>query len=213
MARSKGQQNGSVTLRGRAWRGAFRECRTDVPGGMKWHTVTLGLVSDMTKLEARAKLREIVRKHDGTAPYQGKLTAPDLANYKLLIPPHVSRAGRVTAASRGAVAELLVAADLQARGFDVFMPVSPIAACDMVAITSEGLILRVQVKKAATSETGRIRCDVRKDIGRFDLLAVLVDNARIDYIKACDVADAVYPEEGVEVLTQTIGIEPEVRCG
>lgn len=147
----------------------------------------LGPVSEITPTQARQMATEYVTRHrlQGDLRYSiGKGTAVISSTLKPL-------AGR--APERGVTAELIVAADLQSKGYQVYLPVSPICPCDMVAIDRGWNTFRVQVKRATTSPTGAIRCDIRKDIGRFDLLAVVVDDIRIEYRTSTEVDNWLYP--------------------
>lgn len=69
-----------------------------------------------------------------------------------------SRIGLPTATT-GALAELVVAADLLRRGFEVYRAVSPAAKSDLV-IVRDGRILRVQVKTTYRRANGKLmgRC-------------------------------------------------------
>jgi len=71
----------------------------------------------------------------------------------------------------GATSELLVAADLLRRGFEVFRAVSPTCSCDL-GVLRDGRFLRVEVKTVRKSERGA--GSVSADVSRFDILACAV---------------------------------------
>lgn len=53
---------------------------------------------------------------------------------------------RVHATVGGAVGELLAAADLMARGYTLFLPITRIGWCDLVAIGGGGAVERIEVR-------------------------------------------------------------------
>src|SRR5882724_3603848 len=61
----------------------------------------------------------------------------------------------------GALHELLVAADLLRRGYEVFRPLSQAASCDLLVLHGRQL-LRVEVTTGYHSPTGEIRAPARK---------------------------------------------------
>jgi hypothetical protein len=87
----------------------------------------------------------------------------------------------IPTASVGAISELLVAADLLGRGYEVFRAVSPACSCDL-AILSSGVLTRVEVRTGVIGKTGKVYVSFSKkhDVGRSDVLAVVV-NGQITY--------------------------------
>lgn len=81
----------------------------------------------------------------------------------------------VPSSTVGAVAELIVAADLLSRGFEVFSAVSPAASCDLAYLRPDGL-RRIQVRTGnRRSVDGRVLfCRTDKDLGRQELYAVVL---------------------------------------
>lgn len=77
--------------------------------------------------------------------------------------------GRATATT-GAIAELLVSADLLAHGYEVFRALSPACSCDL-AILQDGKLLRVEVRSAWVTASGKVRAIGHK--GRADILAMV----------------------------------------
>lgn len=82
----------------------------------------------------------------------------------------------------GALSELRVAADLLAKGYDVFRALSPSASCDL-AILKNGKPVRVEVKTTYRSVAGEIKTpDLPHDkLKRFDLLALAHPDGTIYY--------------------------------
>lgn len=79
----------------------------------------------------------------------------------------------MVASDVGALAELVVSADLLKRGFHVFRAVSPAASCDLL-VMRDGQIWRVEVKTAQRSTDGSLTYDKPRDRARFDVLALMV---------------------------------------
>ena len=82
--------------------------------------------------------------------------------------------------------ELLVSADLMRRGYEVFRALSPACSCDLV-ILKEGRLLRVEVRTAQKSISGKLSwTNSKKDIGRSDMLALVVEGRDIVYLPSLD---------------------------
>ena len=79
----------------------------------------------------------------------------------------------------GAIHELVVATDLLKMGFHVFRSLSPACPCDL-AILSNNKLIRVEVTTGYRSIGGNIQHN-KKDIGKFDILAVVEHNGTITY--------------------------------
>jgi hypothetical protein len=73
----------------------------------------------------------------------------------------------------GALHELLVAADLLRRGYEVFRAVSQAASCDL-AVLKEGHLLRVEVTTGYRHLGGGFAFPPRKYPDRHDVLAIVV---------------------------------------
>lgn len=72
----------------------------------------------------------------------------------------------------GAVSELLVCADLLAKGYAVFRALSPACVCDL-AILSGQTLLRVEVTTAYLLKSGK-RMAPKKDPSNYDVLAHVI---------------------------------------
>lgn len=80
----------------------------------------------------------------------------------------------------GAMHEMLVCADLLGKGYEVFKSISPHSSCD-IAIIKDGNLLRVEVTTGQIlSSSGKV-CRPHKDFSRFDVLAVVLRNGKINY--------------------------------
>lgn len=79
----------------------------------------------------------------------------------------------------GAAAELVAAADLMRRGFPVYRACAPAANFDLVAVV-EGRLLRVEVRSASLSASGRLYCHApARD--RWDVLAMVDQHGAVTY--------------------------------
>jgi hypothetical protein len=87
----------------------------------------------------------------------------------------------------GAVAELLVSADLLARGYEVFRAVSQNCSCDLV-IHRAGRLWRVEVK-TGQNRPGAAVYAPRGNPNHYNLLAVVIWPGAIIYTPALDVLD------------------------
>lgn len=67
------------------------------------------------------------------------------------------------------------------KGYDIYRPLSPMASCDLLGVYDQDII-RIEVKRGEVSEDGRASCDVRRNAGKFDLLAI-VTSGEIHYVK------------------------------
>lgn len=157
-------------------------------GRPKQHCFQVGPTNIYDKEQARQLATEYVQKVRMQGGIKNKI-----GTGVALLPSSNLKPLKITAPERGATAELVVAADLQSKGYQVYLPVSPVAPCDMVAIDTDWNTFRVQVKRAVTSSTGAVRCDIRKEVGRFDLLAILLDDTKIEYRMAFEVCNLTYP--------------------
>lgn len=88
----------------------------------------------------------------------------------------------LSAQTTGAVAELVVAADLMRRGYEVFRALSPSCSCDL-AVLRDGLLVRVEVRTGNRLTSGDVCVPLReRDKGRHDVMAVYVaKDAAIEY--------------------------------
>ncbi len=82
----------------------------------------------------------------------------------------------------GTIGELVVAADLLRKGFEVFRAVSPSCSCDL-AILKNGQLLRVEVRTGYRNQkTNHVRCALSpKNRDRFDIFAIVIAGTEILY--------------------------------
>ena len=101
---------------------------------------------------------------------------------------HALNAGRIgsglAAGTVGAIGELIVAADLLRRGFEVFRALSPNCSCDL-AILRDGRLLKVEVTTSYRNPRTGVIHRRKKTSERFDILAMVV-GAEIIYEPAID---------------------------
>lgn len=89
--------------------------------------------------------------------------------------------GALSSGVVGAMAELLVSADLLARGYFVFRALSQACPCDLL-ILRDNLSARVEVRRVTRRNDGRLPtgCDA-DERGRFDVLARVEPDGSIHY--------------------------------
>lgn len=81
----------------------------------------------------------------------------------------------------GSAAEMLVAADLTMRGYDVYRAVSPTAASDLIFCDETGARVRVEVKSVEYRKERSPRVNVSRNAGKFDVLAAVDSKGQIHY--------------------------------
>lgn len=85
---------------------------------------------------------------------------------------------RLSSGTVGAVAELIVAADLLSLGYEVFRSVSQSCSCDLVALR-EGSWLRIEVRTGSRLKSGGLTFSFKpRDENRHDVMAVYVPGER-----------------------------------
>lgn len=103
------------------------------------------------------------------------------ANRMAAVGPREPVKWAIPTGSVGAMNEMLVAADLLRRGYEVFRAVSPCAPCDLLVL-SGALLLRVEVRSTVRDRYGWLaRRQRRKDVGRYDIRADVEPSGRIHY--------------------------------
>ncbi len=170
-------QRGSLYIEGKndpKWIGRFRVRKWNQK--TKRRSVILGRVSEMPKSEAQRMLIDLISREDE----QHRILHAAKTTGKVPVGFQPSRNGQV-----GYVAELLVAADLLSKGFDVFRAVNPNAACDLVACRS-GALSRIEVKYIADPKPVNVRRAIQHNLAKFDTLAVVDSNGQIVYSTVSD---------------------------
>ena len=86
-----------------------------------------------------------------------------------------SRDFKLPSSTVGTINELLVAADLLQRGFQVFRALSPSCDCDLAVLIGKRLV-RLEVTTGVQCQNGNASF-ARHDPGRYDAIAIMVSNA------------------------------------
>ena len=80
----------------------------------------------------------------------------------------------------GAIAELIVCADLLYRGYAVFHSVSQSASCDLI-IMKNGKMQRVEVTTGYRCKSGKLQYPPHKE-SNYDILCIIIKNKNEDII-------------------------------
>ena len=86
---------------------------------------------------------------------------------------------RLPTATIGAISELVVAADLLQRGYQVFRALSPSSSCDLAILLGMNL-LRVEVTTGSVSASGNLIYP-KHEVDNFDIMAIYVQG-KIIYV-------------------------------
>lgn len=100
------------------------------------------------------------------------------------IQEHIAGINGIVRGNRGAVSELIAAADLLNNGFEIFRALSQHCSCDLIAM-KDNVMHRIEVRTGTVYKgSGKLNFpyNSRRDEGRFDVLAVVVDSGRITYM-------------------------------
>ncbi len=157
------------------WSGRYRTYT--VRGRGRERMVTLGRVREMTQAQAEEKLCDVIRAERlqsehlmGIGPID---SLPDTAK--------LQRQEKLRSATdAGAFAELMVCADLLRKHFEVFKAVSAGASCDLI-VMKNGAMTRIEVKCGRVNLDGRVTINLNRNIGKFDVLAIVDRRGTINY--------------------------------
>lgn len=184
MSRFLGVQRGGLQKtknRVPKWSATWYAYRPD--GSRRRRVKVIGIVSEMTEAKARSMLRELIAADN-------RIATGVFAEKTGIIPRTVKRGDLAdTTMVKGAMAEMAVAMDLMLKGWDVFRPVSVTATCDLIGVKGPDTI-RFEVKSASVVgiSNPRFRCDLRRNLGKFDVVAICVfATGEIHYIQKDDV--------------------------
>lgn len=185
------KRTGCVSKQGNQWRGLFTATGKCAKDGRR--SVMLGRIDEVTEEEARAKLDDIMRREGAIRDNLRLISAVDF-----IVPMEWKAAteNSIDKQSRGVLAELIVTADLIAKGLHPYKAVSPGAPCDLLVILPDWKTVKVEVKSGRREQSGAIFCDVSRNVGKFDVLAVVIDGREIVYASAADVSNVFYPLTG-----------------
>lgn len=91
---------------------------------------------------------------------------------------------RLTSTTAGTIGEMLVAADLMARGFTVFHPlVRSVALCDLISQSREtGAMERIEVKCGTRTSGAKILANKPVNNSKYDRLAVVITGEVVKYV-------------------------------
>lgn len=124
----------------------------------------------MNETEARQRMLELIR--------QTNLESHALASIgRSSTVPQLAHVGTLTFAKSGSISELLVCADLMAKGWDVYRAMDATCACDLMCVKA-GFTARIEVK-TGNRDKGRL-LGLETKAGKFDILA-LVEGANLFY--------------------------------
>lgn len=87
----------------------------------------------------------------------------------------------IPTATIGAIHELVTCVDLMRRGFHVFRAQSPSCPCDLICVTSKGM-LRIEVRTGHRLNDGKLVWPIRLNPDAFDVLAVVLYTSEIVYL-------------------------------
>jgi len=102
----------------------------------------------------------------------------------------------IGASSKGTAAEYIVTADLMSKGYEVFLSADKCASCDIVAY--DGTFHRIEVKYS----NGNKNIPIRRQHGKFDVLAVVNSSGEIGYRAASGINSATIKIENFVNQTQ-----------
>lgn len=145
----------------------------------------LGPVDSMSKEDAEHKARTII---DGISASRAfKSNDPTVSSFSELADRTDQQPNSLTL---GPVAELIVAADMLRRGYEVFRPISHAASCDIIAIKGR-VVIRLEVKSSAIRR-GKFTCSFLHNARKFDMAAIVADH-KIYYILANELTALLHP--------------------
>lgn len=159
------------------WRGRWRSYHRSANGRdvVRMKRKNLGLVAEMTEEEARERLALLVQDDIKKADFFSTIKLLKLANKA-----QREKSGVNESPIKGMVAELTACIDLAKRGYEVFKAVNPIGSCDLM-VWKGGDSMRVEVKHGIIASNGRPICNVTRNAGKYDLLALVTSEGSVCY--------------------------------
>lgn len=189
MPRFLGSQNGGLrktSTREPKWEANWYAYLPD--GKRKRRVKMIGTVADMTEAKAKQTLRELIVADN-------RIATGVFAEKTGIIPTTLKSSDGLSKIHTGLLAELAVSMDLLTKGWEVFRPLSPGASCDLIGVRGPDTI-RFEVKSAKIVgiEIERFRCDLRRNMGKFDVAAIVVfESGLIHYIQKQDIIEPSRP--------------------
>lgn len=173
-------QSGYLAIRGKRTAVWWGEWQVYEGSKRRKMTMTLGRCDEMTRPQARARLRELILRTNKDASAIHSIGRESTAK----IPNEVEK---ISGSKIGALVELLVCADLMAKGWDVYRATDPVCTCDLIAVRA-GETIRLEVKTKA------VRLDLRSKSGKFDVLALMDrESGVIRYLPYHELGDLAHP--------------------
>jgi len=184
-----GQKGGLRITKGRVpkWEANWWAYRLD--GTRFRRNKIIGIAADMSEPEARKLLAKLIAE-DNRMPsgILAELTGVTPSTFK----PGERSDGKQIG---GALGEMAVMMDLMSKGWEVFRPISLTTSCDLIAIKGPET-LRFEVKSATVVgiSNPRFRCDLRRNLGKFDVAAIVVfSEGTIHYIPKHELSEPSRP--------------------
>lgn len=173
--RKRGFQRGSIRKKNGKWIGRWRTYTKS--GNARNHSRTLGFVSEMPPEKAKEVLRQIIKIEDHQTN-----SLDSLIHSAHVIDPIAFRLEiqKRTAHITGSIAEMIVAADLLSRGFEVCKPIDQFASFDLLYMDDLRAV-RVEVKVAEFDSRGIPNCDLTRNLEKFDVLAIVDKTGAVHY--------------------------------
>jgi hypothetical protein len=81
---------------------------------------------------------------------------------------------------------MIAAADLMARGYEVFRSLGGGGSCDLIVVKDREPAMRIEVKTGHRSDSGSITYATPNDFTAFDVLAIVVDDGEVVYRPGLD---------------------------
>lgn len=157
-----------------SWWGRYRVY--DKAGNSTEERTFLGFAHEIDKREARARLLNRIRTVNKFAGSVHQLKAEEIATRRAKIDSSPSRF------LNGTISELVVAADLMRKGYEVFRALCGQSSCDLIAMKG-GEFQRVEVKTGTSRDISMLR----RQVGQFDIAAFYCpDTGEIHYGSAFD---------------------------
>lgn len=181
------------------WIGTWRTPELTGKRLRKTHRVILGYVDELSEAQAKKAFRLAIQHNDEERG--AHLNLKNLPSRRIVaLPVQSHRANGLKPGQVGAIAELAVSAAMLAKGLEVYRAVNPHAPFDLVYVDG-GRLVRVEVKCAVVTTSGRIRCPtLHRQAGAFDILAVLMPDGSVRFKPLSEITTPEYPFDDAKEL-------------